>query len=372
MRKDVEVTPLDEIHGRPIRMLNSWLPFACGLTLFTGHGETGKSSMALHLAALATRGELGDIGVSRVGLVLTEGGAANARGRLEAAGADMANVFLLRTRNGDSERDLDGVVDLNTRFDRLRQRCEENGIRMLILDSLAECMGSIDQNQHGPVSGIITRLNRWSEERGVEIIGIHHDGKANRPSRQAPIGASAFVDKSRVVISFVRDGEDGDCYLHVTKRNDVPGHPTFRFRLDGKDGEGTAFPIVTGLEERRDADWESIKAMCVERAAGALSPEDMSDAAGALASILNRHGGFMYSFDLKNEALRRYRMSPSAQGRARKKARIKGVRTSGFGCSHSVCTWEWTPKAEALAWAARHPIVDSPARSSPTSEKGNG
>lgn len=93
------------------------------------------------------------------------------------------------------------------------------------------------------------------------------------------------------------------------------------------------------------------------------TPEDMSDAAAVLASILNRHGGFMYSFDLKNEALKRYRMSPSAQGRARKKARIKGVRTPGFGCSHSVCTWEWTPREEALAWAERHPITDSPSGS---------
>ncbi|KFI85398.1 hypothetical protein [Bifidobacterium ruminantium] len=74
MARHVDAIPMDGVRPKPIRMLNERLPFACGMTLFSGDGETGKSAMAIKLAAQATRGTCGGFlkDPIDVGFILTE------------------------------------------------------------------------------------------------------------------------------------------------------------------------------------------------------------------------------------------------------------------------------------------------------------
>ena len=44
MARHVDAIPMDGVRPKPIRMLNEWLPFACGMTLFSGDGETGSNA----------------------------------------------------------------------------------------------------------------------------------------------------------------------------------------------------------------------------------------------------------------------------------------------------------------------------------------
>lgn len=156
MARHVDAIPMDGVRPKPIRMLNEWLPFACGMTLFSGDGETGKSAMAIKLAAQATRGTCGGFlkDPIDVGFILTEDDWDKVSGRLMASGADMGRVHCFVSFNDANPDIRDKTVDLTKDMALARAACAQYGIKLLVIDALAECMGDIDQNQHGPVSRV--------------------------------------------------------------------------------------------------------------------------------------------------------------------------------------------------------------------------
>ena len=360
----IRSTLMRDVEIAPVRMLNEWLPFANGLALFSGDGETGKSAMAIRIAAQATRGTCGgDLPAEpmNVGFLLSEDTEDKIKGRLQASGADEGRIQFLDGFEDSDSGENDEMIDLNKYLKLLRAHCAQQNIKLVIFDALSEFLGDIDQNQHGPVSRVLTRLNQWSEEDGVGIIGLHHAVKDNRrPSKKAAVGSAAFVNKSRVAVSFVKKGDDGPCYFHIDKINDLPGHPIYRFTMEGKTleigSEEMTFPVVKEVSRLENASWPQIRAVCAEKKEDAISPEEVDDVAGAMIKTLSLRGGKAYSFELLNAVRRTYNFSDSTQRRALKRAGIKGVRTHTFGCSRSVYTFRNVSDEEALRWAADNPI----------------
>ncbi|WP_323847024.1 AAA family ATPase [Microbulbifer magnicolonia] len=244
----IQLTPADSVVCRPIRW--EWPGYLARgkLHILAGSPGTGKTTIALAIAAVNTRGgQWPDATMATPGNVLIWSGeddpADTLVPRLRAAGADLSRVFIV----GDvlscgEQRAFDPAVDLLT----LERAAEEIGdISLMICDPVVSAVAG-DSHKNTEVRRALQPIVNLASRLDCAVLGISHfsKGTAGRDPTERVTGSIAFSALARVVIVTAK-GEDGRRIMARAKSNIGPDGGGFAYSLEQVDIDGLSASRVT-------------------------------------------------------------------------------------------------------------------------------
>lgn len=279
----VELLCARDVKIEPVRWLwEGWLA-AGKLHILAGAPGTGKTTIALALAATVTTGGRWPDGTrAERGDALIWSGEDDPTDtlapRLMAAGADLARVQFVRSvRDHDGARPFDPATDMAALTAAARRLPD---LRLLILDPIVNAVGA-DSHKNVEVRRALAPVVDLAESLRVAAFGISHFSKntAGRDPVERVTGSLAFGALPRVVLAAAKikndDGTDGRL-LARAKNNLGPDSGGFAYSLElaeigggisasrvlwGGAVEGTARELLAdadaeaGGEQRDAADW---------------------------------------------------------------------------------------------------------------------
>ena len=248
----VELRRASDIECKPIRWLwPGWL--ARGkLHILAGAPGTGKTTIALALAAAVSSGKAWPSGTSApVGNVLIWSGEDDAADtivpRLKAAGADLSRIFIIGdTREGDETRAFDPATDLAA----LEHEADRIGnIALLIADPVVSAVAG-DSHKNTEVRRALQPLVNLGARLDCAVLGITHfsKGSAGKDPTERVVGSVAFGALARVVmVTAKRSDEDGAeprRLLARSKSNIGPDGGGFAYALEQVENDGLSASVV--------------------------------------------------------------------------------------------------------------------------------
>ncbi len=271
-RPKVLLTRASDIVPEAIRWLwPDWLPEG-KLTLLAGSPGTGKTTLALALAATVTRGGVWPDGTAcrRAGDVLLWSGEDNPADtivpRLIAAGADRHRVHILSGRADEAGAILpfDPATDVPLLAERL---ADMSGASLLILDPIVSAVAG-DAHRANDVRRDLQALVDMANAHRCAVLGITHVGKHTQGKNPAErvLGSQAFVALARMVLIAGKDEAAERRILARAKSNIAPddGGVSYTLEVVENDGihasrvvwgdliDGTAREILGDVEQQDD------------------------------------------------------------------------------------------------------------------------
>ncbi|HDR9802418.1 TPA: AAA family ATPase [Burkholderia cenocepacia] len=252
-RPSVTISRASDIVPEAIRWLwPDWLPEG-KLTLLAGAPGTGKTTLALSLAATVTRGGAWPDGTAcnRAGDVLVWSGEDNAADtivpRLMAAGADLDRVHIITGRTDEDGELLpfDPAADMPLLSERL---ADMGDARLLILDPIVSAVSG-DAHRVNDVRRNLQSLVDMAGTYRCCVLGISHFAKGTKGSSPAErvIGSQAFVALARMVLVAGKDETAERRILARAKSNIAPDDGGVSYSLELTETNGIqASRIVWG------------------------------------------------------------------------------------------------------------------------------
>lgn len=206
-----------------IWLIEQWLPMG-KLTLLAGAGGTGKTTLALGIAAAITSGGLFPngqryLGASNVLIWSSEDDPEDIlTPRLAAMGANLDKVFILK---GAKEDDKDRTFNPATDLESLKMALGEvGGVALILLDPVIGIVKG-NSDKATDVREGLDPLVEFAQDQQCAIIGISHFGKGGQGKDPAErvLGSQAFTALPRMVWATVIDKETGDRVLVRAKTN---------------------------------------------------------------------------------------------------------------------------------------------------------
>ena len=72
----------------------------------------------------------------------------------------------------------------------LRKICMDLDIRMVVIDTLVDCIGGANSNNRDDMAKVVAALNHWAASDNILVVSIHHNIKGNDgTAKQAAAGA---------------------------------------------------------------------------------------------------------------------------------------------------------------------------------------
>jgi putative DNA primase/helicase len=260
------------IKPQPITWLwPSWLP-AGKLTILAGAAGTGKTTLALSIAAALTSGGRWPDGGScrQHGNVLIWSSEDNPDDtlvpRLIAAGADMARCHFIEgiTQNGENVPfdPAQDILDLHKAVARI------GGVSLLIIDPIVSAVSG-DMNKANDVRRSLQAVVDFAEAHQCAALGITHfaKGGAGKTPQDRVIGSQAFGALARMVLVAAKEEDGNRRVLARAKSNIAPddGGVSYSLELTTIEGgieatrtvwtgviEGTAREILGDVEYEED------------------------------------------------------------------------------------------------------------------------
>lgn len=177
-----DLVRLADVAARPVGWL--WEPFLPTgmLTMLSGDPGTGKSFIALSIAADLTRGKLRDARIIEPASVLylsVENPLAESiRPRFDMLGGDPARFYALRgtmfAENGEEQHGAVTLRDVPILDSAIRQ----TGARLVIVDPIQSYLGAnVDLHRSNETRPVMDSLSRLAEEHGCAILLLRHLSK---------------------------------------------------------------------------------------------------------------------------------------------------------------------------------------------------
>lgn len=224
--RSVILTGLASVQEVPIQWhWPGYLP-AGMLTLLSGAGGTGKSTLAFGFAATITTGGLWPDGkrCARAGNVLIwsseDDVARTIKPRLMAAGADISRVGVI-----EGTTDSDGLrlaFDPARDMDDLRTAVRAiGGIALLIIDPIVSAVSG-DMHKANDVRRSLQPIVDFAAEFGCAVLGITHFAKntGGRNASERVIGSQAFAALARMVLVTAKE-EDSDRRVFTRAKSNI-------------------------------------------------------------------------------------------------------------------------------------------------------
>lgn len=241
----------ESIQPKPVRWLwNGWL--AQGkLHILAGAPGTGKTTIALRIAATVTRGgRWPDGSASPAGSVLIASFEDDPKDtlapRLLAMGADMSRIkFVTAAREGDKLRCLDAGDHASL----LAAAISEHDARLVIADPVISALGSFDSHKNAETRMALQPFADVAADTGAALFGIAHfsKGTAGREPLERVSGSLAFGALARVVLGAAKiktEGEGERRILLRLKSNIGQDDGGFEYVL--RQDELTSYPGIFG------------------------------------------------------------------------------------------------------------------------------
>lgn len=244
---------LANVQAEAIRWL--WKPrIALGkVSLIVGDPGLSKSTLTLDAAARVTKGTPWPDGTpcpkGAVVMLSAEDDAADTiRPRLDAAGGDPSQVFILQAiREPDGDETRERSFSLLKDVERLREEVDAVGARLVIVDPVSAYLGKIDSNNNADVRSALAPLERMASEARCTVLAVSHLNKnSTQTALQRISGSLAFTAAARAVHAVTRDQEDEDRRLFLPVKNNL-----------GNDRDGMAYRVVTASNGAPRLQWET-------------------------------------------------------------------------------------------------------------------
>ncbi|MFZ6691848.1 AAA family ATPase [Undibacterium sp. SXout20W] len=245
----------------------NWIPSG-KLTILAGAAGTGKTTLALGLAAVLTSGGKwpDETSCAKRGNVLIWSSEDNPEDtlvpRLIASGADLNKIFFINgiTENGE-KFPFDPAQDISS----LKIAVAEiGGVSLLIVDPIVSAVAG-DMHRANDVRRSLQALVDFASENQCAVIGITHfaKGGAGKSPQDRVIGSQAFGALARMVLVTAKEEDSEKRVLARAKSNIAPdnGGVAYNIALKTIDGgiettcvmwagkiEGTAREILGDVE----------------------------------------------------------------------------------------------------------------------------
>ncbi len=229
------VLRMAEVKPEPVRWL--WPGrFPLGrLSEVSGDPGLGKSTLLYDLAARVTRGDAmpdGSPGPGPAGVLILSAEddlASVIRPRLEAAGADLGRVGVLRLRDADGELREPTLADLAE----LEWAGRELGALLVIVDPLMDYLPrDVDAHRDQDVRRPLAALRALAERLGAAVVIVRHLNKSQSESPlYRPGGSIGITATMRAGHLLAADPAGGALVLAPTKSSLAPMPKPLRLRL---------------------------------------------------------------------------------------------------------------------------------------------
>ena len=276
-----------DFHTKRLKQVD-YLYAGLGAILFSGPNDVGKSSVVEQLAARVLLGTTQGVWAGQpygVLFIMSEEDPGMVKQAMQAHGVSLnvmrQRLFTYVTNDNEnvSSSDYD-TVDLPADVPMLQRLCEQNDIRMVVFDALADCMPGVNLYALDEVNKVFKPLNKWGAEDDILIVGVHHNNKSlDGSAKQAVGGSAAFTNKPRIVVS-LDQAKDGTRVMQLVKvkgRSDKPSY-TYEFEtryVDTDDGDHKPVGIVTRITPT-DKTVDDVRSEKNAAQAEAMKPEHAS------------------------------------------------------------------------------------------------
>lgn len=226
-----------------------WYPYIPygKITIMHGDGGEGKTTLALNLAAILSRGEVLPCAYDNINSHIEpinviyqtaeDGLADTIKPRLLAAGADCSRIITI-----DETENVLSMTD-----ERLEQTIKTTGARLLILDPIQGYLGAnVDINRANEVRPIFSQLGNIAEKYNCAILLIGHLGKCKQKAAYRGLGSVDIVAAARSVLMVGKPPNDPTKRIIChSKSNLAPSGQSINFTIsDGKVEWGEFVPIA--------------------------------------------------------------------------------------------------------------------------------
>lgn len=215
---------------------NGWLP-AGKLTILAGSAGTGKTTLAMALAASLTSGaHWPDNSVSKnLGNVLIWSSEDNPDDtlvpRLIASGADMKRCHFIDgiTENGEKQP-FDPALDI---YELHKAVLKIGGVSLLIVDPIVSAVAG-DMHRANDVRRSLQSLVDFAGVHGCAVLGITHfsKGGAGKSPQDRVIGSQAFGALARMVLVAAKEEGSNRRVLARAKSNIAPDDGGISYSLE--------------------------------------------------------------------------------------------------------------------------------------------
>lgn len=309
---------------------DGWLP-AGKLTILAGTAGTGKTTLALGLAAALTSGGRWPDGkhCHQRGNVLIWSSEDNPDDtlvpRLMASGADMKRCHFIEgiTENGESVP-FDPAQDISE----LHKAVERiGGVSLLIIDPIVSAISG-DMHRANDVRRSLQAVVDFAAVHGCAVIGITHfaKGGAGKAPQDRVIGSQAFGALARMVLVAAKEEDGSRRVLARAKSNIAPDNGGVAYSLD--------LTTIDGGIEATYVIWEGIIEGTAREILGDVEHDENDDGDSQgdlqklLIDLLTENGGKLSAKVVKSE-ISDAGYSWTAANRAKAKAGIESAKEKG-------------------------------------------